>query len=166
MVTFAIVLGIIPSGIVAATITLLGGHVWIVFFGGFSIVVFGRELGACWTLAAILLGLVLATVAPREPDCSRIDLEHLQVDKFAHDYYVRWALQHPDERCADATIERIGKAVDPRMTREELFDVWGKSISLACRPNGSFRGVYSFGPDGHDDGGENDDIASWKRPWW
>ena len=113
-----------------------------------------------------ILGLLVVIVVPRVMDAfgkSKIDLAKVQVDKFANDYYQRWAIQNNDKGCTDATIEEIGKAVDSKMTAEEFKDPFGHTIKIACDDESKFKGIYSFGENGKDDNGTGDDIRSWER---
>lgn len=92
---------------------------------------------------------------------SKLELTKVQVDHFAHDYYVQWAVQ-VDKGCADVTILEIAKTVDHTMTEQDIKDPWGHPLQLMCESS-KLKGVYSWGENGTDDKGLGDDINSWER---
>ena len=112
-----------------------------------------------------ILGLLVVIVVPRVMDAfgkSKVDLAKVQVDKFANDYYQRWAAQNNDKGCSDTTIIDVGKSVDHNLTEDDIKDTWGHPIQLMCEES-KFKGVYSFGENGKDEKGLGDDIKSWER---
>jgi len=92
-------------------------------------------------------------------DCwapSRHDVMKLEVDLFAHDYYLRWTIETGGD-CPPSLVD-VGRAIDPHFGADELLDVWGRPLRFACRKSGFGIDVYSVGEDGQ--AGTADDITS------
>ena len=120
-------------------------------------------LGVVAGIVIVVFALLFSRAVEHGLDDAKVELAKAHVDKFANEFYPQWMMHNDDKGCPDATIEDVGRAIDIGMRERELQDPWGHRMHLSCSAQGAFKGVYSFGPDGQDDRGEGDDIASWKQ---
>lgn len=66
-----------------------------------------------------------------------------------------------DLRRASEEMQRDGKPMFPRLSEEDLFDIWNKKYHYLRESNGGSYILQSFGADGQEGGdGENQDVTA------
>jgi len=120
------------------------------------------EIMIVLAIIALVMGFLIGPRVLRGLSKSEKDVARAEVKQFAYQAYTEW---HADTRksCPD-NLSDLLEYMDKKSTK----DPWDHDYQMVCKDKGRGKmpadskhpfGVYSYGPDGNEGGG--DDIASW-----